>query len=130
MADALPVYLGVRGLTGPAMLSFAGKHILLEDRRIDGAQPRHAINKAWDCASASDMIRNPVGDQEITCKARRVDSFGRVLAVCKAGAVDIDRALVAVGMAVALYKDTADTAPADYREMLAGYLQERRTPAT
>jgi endonuclease YncB( thermonuclease family) len=68
-----------------------------------------------------------------------------VFAVCKAGGVDLNRALVEAGMAVALPKETADyvaseaaakakgvgvwrgpfTAPAEYREMLAGHPQER-----
>jgi endonuclease YncB( thermonuclease family) len=89
--------------------------------------------------------KNIIGTQELVCEERRVDRFGRVFAVCKAGEVDINRALVDAGMAVALPKETTDyvaaevaarakgigiwrgpfTAPADYREMLAGHPQER-----
>ena len=147
VADDLPVYRGSAEVTGPAMLSLDGKRILLWgiDAPVRG-QPCYAGNKTWDCATASaKTLLNLVGDQEIACKARRVDRFGRIFAVCMAGDVDINRALVEAGMAVALPKETADyvaaeaaakakdigvwrgpfTTPADYREMLAGHPQER-----
>jgi len=147
LADALPVYRGAAEVTGPATLSLAGKRILLWgiDAPVRG-QPCYAGNKTWDCATASaKTLLNLVGDQEITCEARRVDRYGRVFAVCKAGEADVNRALVEAGMAVALPNETADyvaaeaeakakgigvwrgpfTAPADYREMLAGHPQER-----
>jgi len=147
VADDLPVYRGLAEVTGPAMLSLDGKRILLwgVDAPVRG-QPCSAGNKTWDCATASaKTLLNLVGDQEIACEQRRIDQFGRVFAVCKAGEVDINRALVEAGMAVALPKETTDyvaaeaaakargvgvwrgpfTAPADYREMLAGHPQER-----
>jgi len=146
-ADGLPVYRGSAEVTGPAMLSLDGKRILLYgvDAPVRG-QPCYAGNKTWDCATASaKTLLNLVGDQEIACEQRRVDQFGRVFAICTAGEVDINRALVEAGMAVALPKETSDyaaaeadakakgvgvwrgpfTAPADYREMLAGHPQER-----
>jgi endonuclease YncB( thermonuclease family) len=147
VADDLSVYRGAAEVTGPAMLSLDGKRIILwgVDAPVRG-QPCYAGNKTWDCATASaKTLLNLVGDQEITCEQRRVDRFGRVFAVCKTGEADINRALVEAGMAVALPKETTDyvaaeaaakakgigiwrgpfTAPADYREMLAGHPQER-----
>ena len=146
-ADEPPVYRGSAEVVGPAMLSIDGKRIVLFgiDAPVRG-QPCYARAKIWDCASASaKTLLNLVGTQEIACEQRRVDGFGRVFAVCKAGEVDINRALVEAGMAVALPKETADyvasemaakatgigiwrgpfTAPADYREMLAGHPQDR-----
>jgi endonuclease YncB( thermonuclease family) len=146
-ADDPPVYRGSAEVVGPAMLSIGGKRIVLYgvDVPVRG-QPCSAGGKTWDCATASaKTLLNLVGTQEIACEERRVDRFGRVFAVCKAGEVDINRALVEAGMAVALPKETADyvasemaakskgvgvwrgpfTAPADYREMLAGHPQER-----
>jgi endonuclease YncB( thermonuclease family) len=147
VADDLPVYRGSAEVTGPAMLSLDGKRILLYgiDAPVRG-QPCYAGNKTWDCATASaKTLLNLIGDREIACEQRRIDQFGRVFAVCKAGEVDINRALVVAGMAVALPKETTDyvaaeveakakgigvwrgpfTAPADYREMLAGHPQDR-----
>jgi endonuclease YncB( thermonuclease family) len=147
VADDPPLYHGMAEATGPAMLSLDGKRIVLwgVDAPVRG-QPCYAGNKTWDCATASaKTLLNLVGDQQIACEQRRVDQFGRVFAVCKAGEVDINRALVEAGMAVALPKETSDyvaaeaeakakgvgvwrgpfTAPADYREMLAGHPQER-----
>ena len=141
------VYRGPAEVVGPAMLNIDGKRIVLYgvDAPVKG-QPCYAGAKTWDCATASvKTLLNLVGTQELACEQRRVDGFGRVFAVCKAGEVDLNRALVEAGMAVALPKETADyaaseaaaksksvgvwrgpfTAPADYREMLAGHPQER-----
>jgi endonuclease YncB( thermonuclease family) len=146
-AEEAPVYRGSAEVVGPAMLSLAGKRIVLYgiDVPVKG-QPCYAGAKIWDCATASaKTLLNLIGTQEIACEQRRVDRFGRVFAVCEAGEVDINRALVEAGMAVALPKETPDyvaaeaaaksrgigvwrgtfTAPADYREMLAGHPQER-----
>jgi len=147
VADDLPVYRGVAEVAGPAMLSLDGKRVVLWgiDAPVRG-QPCYAGNKTWDCATASaKTLLNLVGDREIVCEQRRLDQYGRVFAVCKAGEVDINRSLVEAGLAVALPKETTDyvaaeaaakakgigvwrgpfTAPADYREMLAGHPQER-----
>ncbi len=146
-ADDLPVYRGLAEVVGPAMLSLDGKRIILFgiDAPVKG-QPCYAGAKIWDCSTASaKTLLNIVGTQEITCEQRRVDGFGRVFAICKAGELDVNRALVEAGMAVALPKESMDyvvaeaaakakgigvwrgpfTAPADYREMLAGHPQER-----
>ena len=147
-AEDPPVtFRGQAEVVGPAMLSLAGNRIILYgvDAPVRG-QPCHAGSKVWDCATASaKILLNLVGTQEITCEQRRVDQFGRVFAICKAGEVDINRALVEAGMAVALPEETTDyvdaeaaakakgigiwrgpfMAPADYRKMLAGHPQER-----
>jgi endonuclease YncB( thermonuclease family) len=124
-ADDLPVYRGSAEVVGPAMLSVSGKRILLYgvDAPVKG-QPCSAGGKTWE---------------------RRVDRFGRVFAVCKAGEIDLNRGLVEAGMAVALPKETTDyvgaeaaakskgigiwrgpfATPAEYREMLTGHPQER-----
>jgi endonuclease YncB( thermonuclease family) len=146
-AEDPSILRGPAEVVGPAMLSLAGKRIVLYgvDAPVKG-QPCYAGAKTWDCSTASaKTLLNLVGTQEVACEQRRVDGFGRVFAVCKAGEVDLNRALVEAGMAVALPKETADyvaseaaakakgvgvwrgpfTAPADYREMLAGHPQER-----
>jgi endonuclease YncB( thermonuclease family) len=146
-ADDLPVYRGPAEVIGPAMLSLNGKHIILFgiDAPVKG-QPCYAGSRAWDCSAASaKTLLNIVGTQDVACEQRRVDRYGRVFAVCKAGGADINRTLVEAGMAVALPKETTDyvaveaaakakgvgiwrgpfTAPADYRAMLAGHPQER-----
>jgi len=147
VAEDLPVHRGSAEVTGPAMLKLEGKRILLwgVDAPVRG-QPCHSGNKTWDCATASaKTLLNIVGNQEISCQTRRVDQFGRVFAVCKAGEIDVNRALVEAGMAVALPQETMDyvaaeaaakdkgigvwrgpfMAPADYREMQTGHPQER-----
>jgi endonuclease YncB( thermonuclease family) len=146
-AEDLTIYRGQAEVVGPAMLSLAGKRIILYgiDAPVKG-QPCNADGKTWNCSTASaKTLLNLIGTQEISCEQRRIDQFGRVFAICKAGEVDINRALVEAGMAVALPKEMTDylsaegaakakgigiwrgpfMAPADYREMLAGHPQER-----
>jgi len=146
-AEDSPVYRGAAEVVGPALLSLDGKRIVLYgvDAPVKG-QPCYAGSKTWDCSTASaKILLNLIGTQEISCEQRRTDQFGRVFAICKAGEVDVNRALVEAGMAVALPKETTDyvnaeaaakakgigiwrgpfTAPAEYREMLAGHPQER-----
>jgi endonuclease YncB( thermonuclease family) len=141
------VYRGTAQVVGPAILSLDGKRIVLfgVDAPVKG-QPCYVGAKPWDCSTASaKTLLNLVGTQDVACEEHWVDRFGRVFAVCKAGEVDVGRALVEAGMAVALPKETTDyvaaeaaakakgigiwrgpfTAPADYREMLAGHPQER-----
>ena len=146
-AEDPQVFRGPAEVVGPAMLSLAGKRIVLYgvDAPAKG-QPCQAGSKTWDCSTASaKTLLNIIGTQEIVCEQRRTDQFGRVFAICKAGEVDINRTLVEAGMAVALPKETPDyvnaeaaakakstgiwrgpfMAPADYRAMLAGHPQER-----
>ncbi len=146
-ADDTPVFRGPAAVAGPALLGVAGRRIVLFgiDAPVPGQQCV-ADGKPWDCATASaKTLLNLVGDQEIACEQRKVDRFGRVFAVCRMGQLDVNRALVEAGMAVALPKETRDyvadeeaarakkvgiwrgpfTAPAEYREMLVGHPQER-----
>jgi endonuclease YncB( thermonuclease family) len=146
-AEDPPLFRGPAEVAGPAMLSLAGKRIVLYgvDAPVKG-QPCRAGGRTWDCSTASaKILLNLIGTQEVTCEQRRTDQFGRVFAICKVGDVDINRALVEAGMAVALPKETTDyvdaeatakakgigiwrgsfIAPADYRAMLAGHPQER-----
>jgi endonuclease YncB( thermonuclease family) len=146
-AEDPQVYRGPAEVVGPAMLSLAGKRIVLYgvDAPVKG-QRCQASSKTWDCSTASaKTLINIIGTQEVVCEQRRTDQFGRVFAICKAGEVDINRTLVEAGMAVALPNETTDyvaaeaaakangigiwrgpfMAPADYRGMLAGHPQER-----
>ena len=145
--EEAPVYRGAAEVVGPAMLSVAGKRVLLYgvDAPVRG-QPCSADGRSWDCATASaKILLNLVGTQEIACQQRRLDRFGRVFATCKAGELDLNRALVEAGMAVAVPEETTEyvdaektarekgvgiwrgpfTRPAEYRAMLAGHPQER-----
>jgi endonuclease YncB( thermonuclease family) len=109
-AEEAPIYRGSAEVVGPAMLSLAGKRIVLYgvDAPVKG-RPCYAGAKISDCATASTKtLLNLIRTQEIACEQRRVDGFGRVFAVCEAGEVDINRALVEAGMAVALLKETPD----------------------
>jgi endonuclease YncB( thermonuclease family) len=71
-AEEAPVYRGSAQVVGPAMLSLAGKRIMLYgvDAPVKG-QPCFAGAKIWDCATASaKTLLNLIGTQEIACEQR------------------------------------------------------------
>lgn len=70
--------------------------------------------KAWPCGSeAATKLSELATAREIRCVATGADQFGRTLAKCSAGAVDINRAMVASGYAVAFRRYSADYASAE-----------------
>ena len=59
----------------------------------------------WACgAFATAALRGLVAGREVACEARGTDRYGRTLAVCKSGGVEINRALVRAGAAFAYRK--------------------------
>ena len=57
---------------------------------------------AYPCGrDARDALRRLIGGRAVTCEGWERDRYGRLLAFCKAGAVDLNRALVEQGWAVA-----------------------------
>ena len=58
--------------------------------------------EAWACGSASaERLRDLIGANSVTCSGTEVDQYARLLAVCSAGSVDLNRAMVAEGWATA-----------------------------
>ena len=53
---------------------------------------------------AADALRKIIDDQPLSCTQEDRDRYGRVVATCKAGGVDIGQAMVTRGMAVAYVK--------------------------
>jgi endonuclease YncB( thermonuclease family) len=56
---------------------------------------------------ARNALRELIGGRSVTCAARRRDRYDRLLASCKAGGIDLNRAMVERGWAVA-YGDHDD----------------------
>jgi endonuclease YncB( thermonuclease family) len=64
---------------------------------------------AWNCgAEAAAALRAATAGREVLCRPRDHDRFGRTIAVCTAGGVDLGAAMVKGGLAVALDAYTAD----------------------
>lgn len=63
---------------------------------------RTAAGAAWDCGLwAAEELDRRFGDARVTCAGRGRDDYGRTLAVCTADGVDVGRALVRAGIALA-----------------------------
>ena len=63
-------------------------------------------------AEATKILRSVTRDQEVRCKPKDQDRYGRVVAICWAGPIDLNRMMVAQGWAVA------------YRHYSERYVQE------
>jgi endonuclease YncB( thermonuclease family) len=58
--------------------------------------------ETWACGSAAaDELRSMIGSYPLSCEGSEVDIYGRLLAVCYIGGVDLNRTLVAEGWATA-----------------------------
>lgn len=60
---------------------------------------------AWPCGEAArDRLVELVAGGDVTCELRTTDRWGRAVAICAAGAMDVAEILVAEGLAVAWRK--------------------------
>jgi endonuclease YncB( thermonuclease family) len=86
--------------------------------------------KNWACGQeASVQLAKLVTGRQVRCAPTGVDDFGRILARCTAGGVDVNRTMVALGYAVAFrryshdYVSAEETARNNRRGMWAGTFQ-------
>jgi len=71
------------------------------------AQTCNRDGEAWKCGvEAADVLRQFVDGREVECEQQRLDADGRMVALCKAGSVDLNRNMVVAGLAVALTEAT------------------------
>jgi endonuclease YncB( thermonuclease family) len=85
---------------------------------VDAPEAAQTCGRAggdWACGAwATEALRGLVAGRDVTCEARGTDRYGRTLAVCAAGGVEINRALVQAGAAMA------------YRKYSTAYVAEER----
>jgi endonuclease YncB( thermonuclease family) len=68
-----------------------------------------AGGKEWRCGwEATNALANIVGRHWVTCSKRDVDRYGRVVAVCRAGPIDLNAWMVGNGWAVAYRRYSMD----------------------
>jgi endonuclease YncB( thermonuclease family) len=66
-------------------------------------------DKEWRCGwEATNALANIVGKHWVTCSKRDVDRYRRVVAVCRAGPIDLNAWMVRNGWAVAYRKYSMD----------------------
>ena len=81
----------------------------------------------WACGQeAADRLANLVTGKEVRCVPTGEDAYGRTVARCTVGTIDVNRVMVATGFAVAFrkysteYVSAEETARANRRGMWAG----------
>lgn len=76
----------------------------------------------WECGkAASDHLRAMIGTAELACNGAEKDTFGRLVAVCRIGSVDLNREIVAQGWATA-FRRYSEAYLADETRARAGRL--------
>lgn len=69
---------------------------------------------AWACGSeAANKLSELVTGKEVHCQAIATDQYARTLAKCSVGAVDVNRAMVAAGFAVAYRRYSSEYVTAE-----------------
>jgi len=96
-------------IVGPAKiidgdsLAVAGVEIRLYG--IDAPEYRQICSRSgrpWSCGrTATDALRALVAGRELACRPRDQDRYGRTVAICRVGGIDLGAALVKAGNAVA-----------------------------
>lgn len=80
----------------------------------EGRQTCARNGAPWRCGEdAATHLRALVGGARITCSQRDVDNYGRTVAVCTRGSVDVGREMVLSGMALAYRQYSSDYVAAE-----------------
>ena len=75
----------------------------------EGRQSCTRDGRDWACGNeAARKLRSLVGDRTVNCTKRDVDNYGRIVAVCRSGAVDLNAEMVRSGFATAYRRYSSD----------------------
>lgn len=78
---------------------------------VESAQTCTRSGAEWACgAEAKRVLGNLVNGRDVACQQRDIDVYGRIVAVCRAGGLDLAEALANGGLAVALTGTSEDYA--------------------
>ena len=73
---------------------------------IDAPEGRQTCKRdavAWPYGKeTADRLATLIADRQVTCEQRDIDTHSRIVAVCSAGGLDINRMMVEAGLAIAL----------------------------
>ncbi|HET7131697.1 MAG TPA: thermonuclease family protein [Gammaproteobacteria bacterium] len=75
----------------------------------EGRQTCRRNGADWPCGSAAaQKLAQLVGADRLVCTRKDTDNYGRVVAVCRAGGVDVAREMVTAGLALAYRRYSND----------------------
>lgn len=108
------IIVGVAVATDGDTLVIDGKRIRLWGVDAFEAEQRcpGANGASWGCGGvATRAVQEIVEDTQTICVKRDVDTYGRIVAICRAGGVDIAAAIVVRGLGVAYTRYSSDYVP-------------------
>ncbi len=104
------VLVGIPKITDGDTIRIGNTRIRLHG--IDAPEAKQTCasgDKEWRCGwEATNALANIVGKHWVTCSKRGVDRYRRVVAVCRAGPIDLNAWMVSNGWAVAYRKYSMD----------------------
>jgi endonuclease YncB( thermonuclease family) len=104
------VLVGIPKITDGDTIRIGNTRIRLHG--IDAPEAKQTCgsgDKGWRCGwEATNALANIVGKHWVTCSKRDVDRYRRVVAVCRAGPIDLNAWMVRNGWAVAYRKYSMD----------------------
>src|SRR5262245_36391777 len=75
----------------------------------EGRQSCTRDGRAWACGNeAARKLRSLIGERTVACTKRDVDNYGRTVAVCRSGTVDVNGEMVRSGFATAYRRYSSD----------------------
>ena len=119
----------------PRLVDGDSFHLAGEEVRlvgIDAPEGRQNCTRdggSWPCGEESRRkLAQLIGAQPISCKARERDQHGRLLAVCSVGSTNLNREMVASGMALAYgnYQSEESEARRSRRGLWSGEFERPR----
>ena len=109
---------GAKAIDGDT-LDVSGKRVRLFG--IDAPESDQTCQKngaSWACGkAATEQLSSLVLGQQVDCRGTGVDQYGRMLAVCTAGAEQLNQVMVEQGLAVAYRQYSDDYAAAELHAM-------------
>jgi len=76
--------------------------------------------RSWSCGSdAAYQLSKLINGKQVTCSSMGSDTFGRTLARCRVGEIDLNRTMVATGYALAYRRYSTDYVSAEESAKLA-----------
>jgi len=76
---------------------------------VEGRQSCTRDGREWACGNeAARKLRSLIGDRTVSCTKRDVDDYGRTVAVCRNGSVDLGAEMVRSGFATAYRRYSND----------------------
>lgn len=115
--------IGIASVTDGDTLTIGPVRIRLHgiDAPEVGQTCRRANGRSWQCwTEATNRLAELVEGREVECKALDRDAYGRIVATCTAGGIDVNAALVDEGLAWAFLRYSHDFADRETAAKAAG----------